>query len=358
MSNEQLVSIVALDESSGSGAGSGETPLSPVRLQEVAAAAGVSIITVSRCISNPGRVSERTREHVLKVAAAMGYIPNRLASSLASAKSKVVGVVVPTIANPVHGMVLQGVTDILEPAGYQLLLGTSHFHNSNEMALVRTFLGHRVDGIILTGKDHDEDCRQMLRRAGTPVVEMFDYNPDPIDVSVGSSNFEAGVSLGQYLLARGRTHLAFVGHAGLDDSRMTGRFEGLQLACGQARVAPPLLFEIASEPGTGGGGEVVGTILREAPEVDAVVFAGHQVAVGAIRYALDVGIAVPGRLAVAAFGDTPLGQWTSPTLTTVRFPNRETGIEAGRMMLERLQGKAPRQRAVRLGFEILSRESA
>ncbi len=332
--------------------------LSPVRLQEVAVAAGVSTITVSRCISNPNRVSKKTLEHVLKVAAQLGYIPNRLASSLASAKSMVVGIVVPTIANPVHGMVLQGLTDILEPAGYQLLLGTSHFHNNNEMALVRTLLGHRVDGIILTGKDHTDECREMLRRARTPVVEMFDYIPDPIDVSVGSSNFEAGASLAQYLLARGRKHLAFVGHAGTDDSRMTGRFEGLQVACAQAGVAAPLLYEIASDPGSGDGGEVIGTILREAPQVDAVMFAGHQVAVAAIRYALDVGIAVPGRLAVVGFGDTPLTQWTSPTLTTVRFPNRETGLEAGRLMLERLQGRTPKQRAVRLGFDILSRESA
>lgn len=332
--------------------------LSTVRLQEVAAAAGVSTITVSRCMSNPNRVSKKTLEHVLKVAAQLGYIPNKLASSLASAKSMVIGVVVPTIANPVHGMVLQGLSDILEPSGYQLLLGTSHFHSSNEMALVRTFLGHRVDGIVLTGKDHTDECREMLRRARTPVVEMFDYIPDPIDMSVGSPNFEAGASLGQYLLARGRKHLAFVGHAGTDDSRMTGRFEGLQTACAQAGAAPPLLYEIASDPGSGSGGEVIGTILREAPQVDAVMFAGHQVAVAGIRYALDVGITVPDRLAVVGFGDTPLTQWTSPTLTTVRFPNRETGLEAARLLLERLQGRTPKQRSVRLGFEILSRESA
>ena len=143
--------------------------LSPVRLQEVAQAAGVSTITVSRCISNPNRVSKKTLEHVLKVAAAMGYIPNRLASSLASAKSMVVGIVVPTIANPIHGVIMQGVADLLEPAGYQILLGNSHFSKRNEMELVRTFLGHRVDGILLTGKDHAQECIDMLARSRTPV---------------------------------------------------------------------------------------------------------------------------------------------------------------------------------------------
>lgn len=347
--------------SSGPLAGSSADPeegLSPVRLQEVAAAAGVSAITVSRCISNPGRVAEKTRVHVLKVAARMGYIPNRLASSLASAKSKVLAVVVPTIANPIHGMVLQGVADILEPAGYQLLLGNSHFSKKVELELVRTFLGHRVDGILLTGRDHAEECLDLIRRSRTPMVEMFDYNPDPPDLAVGSSNFDAGASLGQYLIARGRRHLAFVGHTGLDDSRMMARLDALDYVCRQSELAAPRHYQISSDPGTGTGGEVVGTILREAPETDAIVFAGHQVAVGAIRYALDTNISVPGRVAIAGFGDSPIAKWITPSLTTVRFPVRETGIEAGKLLLQRLQGREPMQKSVRLGFEIVSRESA
>ncbi|MBS7706917.1 LacI family DNA-binding transcriptional regulator [Chelatococcus asaccharovorans] len=345
-------------ESSRQSGMEGRTGPVPVRLEDVAAAAGVSTITASRCISNPGRVSERTRKHVLKVANAMGYVPNLVASSLVSARSNVIGVVVPTLANPIHGMVLQGAADILEPAGYKLLLGNSHFHRHNELELVRTFLGHRVDGILLTGKDHAEECLDLLRRSGTPLVEMFDYNPNPLDMSVGSSNFDAGASLGQYLLARGRRHLAYVGHTGLDDSRMMGRLEGLRSVCALHDATPPRHYEITSDPGSGNGGEVVSTILRDAPEVDAVVFAGHQVAVGAIRHALDTGIDVPGRLAIAGFGESPIARWISPSLTTVQFPVRETGVEAGRLLLGRLQGQAPAQRAVRLSFEILSRESA
>ncbi|HVW94133.1 MAG TPA: LacI family DNA-binding transcriptional regulator [Devosia sp.] len=344
----------------GSSSREGEDKLAagPVRLQEVAAEAGVSIVTVSRCISNPDRVSRATREHVLGVAARLGYIPNRLASGLASAKSMVVGVVIPTIANPIHGVITSGVADMLEPAGYQLLLGNSHFSKRNELELVRTFLGHKVDGIILTGRDHTDECLELLSRSGRPMVEMFDYNPDPLDVSVGSSNFDAGAALAQYMIARGRGHFAYVGHTGTDDSRMMARLDGLRAACAEAGKPAPLHYEITADPGTGTGGEVVGTILREAPQVDAIIFAGHQVAVSAIRFALELKIDVPGRVAIAGFGDTPLAQWIRPALTTVRFPNRETGLEAGRLMLERLSGRVPSQRAVRLGFEILGRESA
>ena len=333
--------------------------LSTVRLQEVAQAAGVSTITVSRALGNPGRVSQKTREHVLEVASRLGYIPNRLAAGLASSKSMVIGLVVSTVANPIHGTIMQGVADIVEPAGYKLLLGNSHFSRQNELELVRTFLGYRADGIILTGKDHSEECTELLTRAGTPVVEMFDYNPDPIDLSVGSSNFDAGAALGQYMITRGRRHLAYVGHAGLNDSRMAARHEGLVAVCRDNGLAPPRYYGITSDPGTGEGGEVLGAILAEAPETDGIMFAGHQVAVGAIQYAHELRIDVPGRVAIASFGDSPVAQWVRPSLTTVRFPNRETGIQAGRLILERLSGRMPGKRAVRLGFEIVSsRDSA
>ncbi|WP_309085473.1 LacI family DNA-binding transcriptional regulator [Chelativorans sp.] len=331
---------------------------STVRLEDVAAAAGVSLITASRCVSNPGRVSTKTREHVLRVAEQLGYIPNRLASSLASSKSRVVGAVIPTMLNPVHSVVLQAAMEILAPAGYQVLLGTSHYLARTELDLVRTFLGHRVDGLLLTGRDHASECSALLRRAGVPTVEMFEHIQDPIDVGVGTSNFEAGHSLAQYLISRGRRNLAFVGHTDFEDSRINGRQEGLIAAARDNGLDQPRVFSVSSQPGSGTGGEIVGTILRETPETDAVVFAGHQLAVGAIRYALDVGIEVPGRLAIAGFGDSPVAQWIKPALTTIKFPLEDMGREAGKALLQRLSGKDPGARTVRLGFEILSRESA
>jgi LacI family gluconate utilization system Gnt-I transcriptional repressor len=329
-----------------------------VRLDDVARAAGVSTITASRALGNPERVSARTREHVLKVAEALGYIPNRIAASLASARTRVIGVVVPTIANPIHGTIVQSVSDVLEPAGYRLLLGSSRYHAAEELELVRAFLGHRVDGILLTGRDRAPGCLELIGRSGTPVVEMYDYNPEPFDVAVGTSNFDAGVALTQFLLNQSRRTLAFVGHSGIDDTRMTSRFNGMVAACASAGAPVPAYYEISSGPGTGAGGEIVSAILSEAPETEGIIFAGHQVAAGAIVYARDVGIAVPDRVAIAAFGDSPISRWITPTLTTMRFPLRETGMEAGRLLLARLNGTEIKTRSVRLGFEIVRGESA
>jgi len=310
-------------------------------------------------MTNPGRVSAKTREHVLGVAAEMGYLPNRAASTLASARSKVVGAVVPTLANPIHAEMLQGVADMLGPAGYQLLLGTSDYSLATEEHVVRTFLSHSVDAMLLTGRDHTQSCATLLRRAQVPTVEVFEQIAEPLDLSVGSSNFDAGLSLGQYLIGRGRRRLAFVGHSDVDDSRIAERRNGISAACAAGSLTPPKEYSASSDPGSGGGGEIVGAILRDDPNIDAIVFAGHQIAVGAVRHALDTGIQVPDRVAVAGFGDSPIARWIRPSLTTVRFPVREMGREAARLLLARMSGdELGRDRTVRLGFEIISRESA
>lgn len=329
----------------------------PVRLQEVAEAAGVSTITVSRCVNRPDRVSAKTRAHVLEVAARLGYIPNRLASSLVSSRTGVVGAIVPTIGNPIHAETLQAATDILGGAGYRILLGDTGYSTAREAELVQTFLGHQVDGMLITGVQHSAACVTQLRRSGVPVVETFEFTASPIDCNAGFSNFEAGAALTHYLIGKGRRRIAFVEHAHIDDSRMNARRDGALSAAAKAGLNVRL-HAIDSDPGTGMGGEVVGTIIDTAPETDAIIFAGHQVAVGAIRYAIDNGIDIPERLAIAGFGDSPISRWIRPALTTVRFPMREMGEEAARLLLGRLAGDNTVGSAVNLGFEIMMRESA
>lgn len=328
-----------------------------VRLQEVAAAAKVSTITVSRCLHRPGRVSKKTREHVLAVAAELGYVPNRLASSLVSARSGVIGAIVPTISNPVHAETLQAVSDVLGGAGYRVLLGSTQYRLATERDLVETFIGHRVDGMILTGVTHSEATRTLLQAAAIPVVETFEFTPSPIDANVGFSNYEAGAAIVRYLLGTGRRSLAFVEHAGIDDGRMNARKDAFLDVCAQAGVTHAV-FSIDADPGNGVGGEIVADIRAAQPDADAVVFAGHQVAVGAIRFAMDCGIDVPGSLAITGFGDSAISQWVQPALTTVRFPMDRMGEAAGNLLLARIRGEAKNNRAINLGFEILKRQSA
>jgi LacI family gluconate utilization system Gnt-I transcriptional repressor len=329
-----------------------------VRLQDVAAEAGVSMITVSRCLNNPDRVSAETRERVLAIAARLNYITNHVASSLASTRTKTVAVVLPTISNPIHSETLQGITDVLTPGGYRILVGDHGYAADREAQLVQVFLGYQVDGLIVTGLSHTPECAAMIRRSGIPVVETLDIATEPLDMAVGFSNFEAGRAITRYLLDRGRKRLAFVGHAAIQDTRAAARKAGFLAALSEVGSQPTMLVDIRSTSDEQGAREAIVRILDEASDTDGIVFVGHLSGAAAIRQAHDLGVPVPGRVAIAAMGDSPIGSWTVPSLTTVRFPFREIGTTAARMLLARLMKEPVEQKVVDLGYSIIERESA
>ncbi len=327
--------------------------LNTPKLRDVARIAGVSVITASRCISNPERVSEKTRAKVLKVAEELGYIPNRLASAMVSSRSMAVGVVLPTIANPIHSVLLEALAEVLEPFGYRTLLGTTGYRADKEYDVVRTLLAHKVDAIALAGKAQSAQTRKLLAAANVPVAEMFELYDDPLDINVGLSNREAGAALARFLIARGRHRFAFVLHSEIDDSRMTSRYDGFLATATDARIEP---FHDSSKPGLLRE-SVVSAILSRMPDVDAIVCSGHQAAVTAICALRNQGIAVPAQIAVAGFGDSPASQWVQPALTTVSYPMSDIGTKSGQLLLARLRGEAIDNAQADLGFQIMERGS-
>lgn len=326
------------------------------KLRDVALAAGVSVITASRCISNPDRVSEKTRTKVLQVADDLGYIPNRIASGLVSSRSMAIGVVLPTIANPIHSVLLESLSNELEPYRYRTLLGTTGYDHDKEYDVVRTLLAHKVDAIALAGKPQSERTRKLLAAARIPVAEMFELHDAPVDINVGLSNHDAGAALARHLIARGRTRFAYVIHSEIDDSRMMSRLEGFRAVADADPSITLREFKDTSKPGQLKE-SVVSAVLSNMADVDAIVCSGHQAAVTVICTLQNQGIAVPSRIAVAGFGDSPASCWVRPTLTTVSYPMSEIGAKAGQLLLARLRGEDIENPSADLGFQIVERGS-
>src|SRR3982751_2416238 len=191
-----------------------------VTLHDVARLAGVAPITASRALNTPDRVSADVLEKVSDAVRRTGYVPNRLAGGLASARSRLVAAVVPTIAGPVFLQTVQSLTAALAESGYQLMLGQSGYTDSREDALLEAIIGRRPDGIVLTGVVHSATGRKRLMAAGIPVVETWDLTPTPIDMLVGFSHVDVGRSVANFLHGKGRRRLAVV--AG-DDERSARR---------------------------------------------------------------------------------------------------------------------------------------
>ncbi len=328
-----------------------------VTLKDVAERAGVAPMTVSRALNSPGSVSPGLRRQIDEAVAALGYVPNRFAGALASANSRVVSVIVPSLSNAVFIEVIAGLQDVLEAAGYQLLLGNTRYDQERETALVSTLLGWAPAGIIVAGLKHVPRTTALLRDCGRPVVEMMEYGARAIDMNVGLSHLKAGQAMGVHLIARGYRQIGFVGGNLGHDYRAMQRFRGLDRALAQAGLRRREPFAHEEDSSAELGGDKLMEALRTDPSLDAIFFANDDLAIGALLRAQREGIDVPGRIAVAGFNGFPIGGLTRPALTTIVSPRRRIGSTAATMLLARIRGDGDGARRVDLGFELAVRES-
>lgn len=324
-------------------------------MEDVARLAGVSMVTVSRALNTPDKVAPATRARIEEAVQRIGYVPNLLAGSLASNRSRIVAALVPTIANSIFSETVEGMSEVLTRHGYQLLLGQTGYDESIEEALVATFLGRRVDGILLTGIGHSRDTRLQLMRRRLPVVETWDLTPSPIDRIVGFSNREAGEAMTRYLIERGYRRIGFAG--GADERSESRRAGWLAAHAAAGRPSGPSLA-VATPSRVAAGREAIDELMRHDPPPDAVFFSNDVLAIGAMLQCQRRGWPVPGQVAVAGFTDTELASEFNPSLTTVHVRGRAIGERAAEVLLARIDGRGDVQRAIDVGYEIVARDSA
>lgn len=325
------------------------------RIEDVAKAAGVSAITVSRALREPHRVAEGTRRTVLRAIARLGYVPDLVAGALASYRSRVVGAIVPTVAGAMFADTVQGMSDALRADGYQLLLGAHGYDLAAELSLVQAFIGRRADGLILTGVQHMPATRRILAASAVPVVETWDIGRVPLDMTVGFSNFRAAKAMAEHLVVRGYRRLAFVSGPLRAHDRSRPRRDGFR--AGANGVSLVELHMAGGSDMRSGAKAIVELLAREA-KVEAAFFVNDTMAAGALMECTRRGWPTPGRVAIAGFGDFEVAAAIAPALTTVRISSYEIGRRAALMLTARLAGKEVSPATIDLGFEIVARDSA
>lgn len=329
---------------------------SGVTMHDVARAAGVSAITVSRALNQPQQVSPALRDKVMQAVDALGYVPSRSASTLASARSRTVLVLIPSLGNTVFLDTLAGIETVLAEAGYQMLIGNSHYDAEQELQLLRAYLQHRPDGVLLTGLSHAAPFDALLRRHRLPAVYMMDLADDG-RCCVGFSQEEAGAAITRHLLERGKRRIGFLG-AQLDE-RVMKRLSGYRAALAEAGCHDAGLEWLDPAPSSMQmGADMLDRALAARPDCDALFCCNDDLAIGALARCQQLGIAVPARLAVAGFNDLQPAAWCTPALTTVATPRREIGIQAARSLLAMIEGDAPPALRLDLGFALMLRRSS
>lgn len=328
-----------------------------VTLADVAAAAGVSPITVSRALRGERAVAPELVERVKSAVHKLGYVPDPAARALASRKSSHVAVMIPLLSNALFVDLVEAVQRTLRPAGYQTLIGITHYSDSEEEQLLREQLPHRPAGLIVTGLEQNAGTRALIASSGIPCVHVMERADAPDLYTVGFSQEDAGAALTRHLLERGRRRIAFA--AAQLDPRTLGRREGWRREMAAAGLYDATLEWLNAAPSSYGlGATMFEQIASVVPAVDAIFFNNDDLAQGALLAALRLRIEVPGRIAIVGFNDLAGSEQMVPPLTTVRTPRAQIGESAARMLMGLMRGETPSTSSIDVGFELVVRGSS
>lgn len=329
-----------------------------LRMDDVAERAGVSQMTVSRAIRTPDKVAPETRARIEAAMAELDYVPDLVAGSLAARKSGLIAAVVSTFENSIFAPTIAGLTESVESAGFAILLGASGYSEADEERLLRAILGRRPDALVLTDTFHTPRARRLLVAAGIPIVETWELPEQPIDMAVGFVNADAGRAMTLALHGYGYRRIAFVAPSSERDRRGLQRLEGYRRAMAELGLPRREIEKPGPTPSLDEGPALLEALLRRFPEADAVACSVDTIAAALAFEARRRGVDVPGRLAIAGFGDFALAQPSGLDLTTVRIEGRRIGAEAGTLLLRRLAGDVLPAKVFDIGFDVIRRSSA
>jgi LacI family transcriptional regulator, gluconate utilization system Gnt-I transcriptional repressor len=299
-------------------------------------------------------------ERVQAVSTRLGYVPDPAARALASQRSDHVAILIPLLSNTLFVDLLDAAQKTLRVAGYQTLMGVTHYDVSEEEQLLREQLLHRPAGLLITGLDHNSATRKLMELSQVPCVHLMDLPPDAVSggpYCVGFHQTEAGAAMTRHLLSSGRRRIAFA--AAQLDPRVMQRLYGWRSALQKAGRYDATLEWLNPAPSSLALGAVMfEQIMQQSPAVDAIFFCNDDLAQGALMAALRLGIAVPSQVAIAGFNDLTGSDQMLPPLTTVRTPRARIGEAAAQMLLCLMRGEEPPSPQLDLGFEILQRQSS
>jgi DNA-binding LacI/PurR family transcriptional regulator len=313
---------------------------------DIAFLAGVSQPTVSRALRGSPVVSLETRKRIEEIARQLNYRVDKNASNLRSQHSNTLALLLfedPTAdnsqINPFFLSMLGSITRASASRGYDLLISFQQLSRDWTQDYEDS---RRADGIILLGYGDYEEYRPRLDRLvqqGTHFVRWGPVVTDEPGVSIGSDNAQGGYDVTRHLLAQGRRHVAFLGHATTHYPEFFDRYRGYERALREAHVATSSALQVDAINLEESGSQAVAELHARGVEFDAIVAASDLIAIGALRTLQESGVDVPRQVAVVGFDDIPAASLTTPPLTTVVQDTRRAGELLVETLLRQVGGE-------------------
>ena len=325
-------------------------------IKEIAKMADVSRSTVSRALNNSGYVSEDARKRIDQVIKKTGYIPSENAKSLRTKKTKVIGVILPTIQTETSSKIVSGIDQELAKQGYQILLANTNLDKDKEIEYLQLLKVRQVDGIILVATNTEDSLIQKIKELELPVVSIG-QEIEGI-TSIVYDDYNASKELTSLFVKKGHQKIAFVGVDETDRAvgylRKQGYLAALEehnLPINEAYIHKAI-FDIDS------GYQAMKTIMEKTDNnTPTAVFAvTDRLAIGVMSFLKEKNLRVPEDIAVASIGASEISQYIAPPLTTVDYQNEKAGKEAAKELLRRMDTKNRSEKIV-LGYRLILRDS-
>ena len=323
-------------------------------INEIAEMAGVSRATVSRYLHH-GYVSPEKWKKIKEAIEKTGYQPSTQAQTLRTKKTRLVGVILPKINSDTVSRMVAGISDVLTEKGYQLLLANTNNNTEEELKYLNLFKDNQVDGILFIATIFSARHKKLLKECRVPVVilgqRLAGYS------CVYQDDFHAAKEITDMMLEKGRVP-AYLGVTDRDEAAGLSRRKGFEAALKGKHIPcrPELMLE--GEFTIESGYEGMKVLLEREPSIDCVFCATDNIAVGASAYLKEAGIAIPDQIQMIGTGDTPIGRYITPSLTTVHFFYKTSGREAALMLVERMEDGKMVNKELKMGFEIIQNESS
>ncbi|MGP2491462.1 LacI family DNA-binding transcriptional regulator [Mesorhizobium sp. PUT5] len=333
---------------------SAERPAGRITLSDIAQAAGVSRATVSLVLRNSPTIPERTRQHVLQHAEALGYVYNRGAASLRTDSTHIVGLVVHDITNPYFAEIVAAIQRELISHQLVAFLGDTRDSPELQRSFVDTVREYNVDGIIMSpAQGSDPELIARLRQWRLPCV-LFSRNLAGVEVDcVVGDNHGGMLQHTRYLLSLGHRRIAFIG---ANDQISTGheRLQGYLAGLREAGITPDPQLVVPCPPTRVDAHNALISLLQLADPPTAAACFNDVTAFGAMLAVQNLGLKIGRDVSITGYDDVAEAQLWRPALTTQRISCEDIGREAVRLLLRRIadRGAAVERVTIPLDFKV------
>jgi LacI family transcriptional regulator len=310
-------------------------------IKDIANVLNISAAAVSKALHDDSRISEKTKKAVKQVAKNLNYQPNHLASALRKGKSNLVGVIVPRTNSNFFSSVIQNIEEVLNKAGYNIIITQSNESYKKECANIDTLLFTQVDGIIASMANETVDLNyyEKIKSKGIPLI-LFDRGENDLNVDyIGINDYDSSHMIVEHLVKQGCKRIAHIGgfkRTRIFNNRIRGYIDALKKH--DLPMDNELLIE--SSLTTEDGQDKMKQLLDLKNRPDAVYVAGDYAALGALQVLNDRGIKMPQDIALVGFGNEPFTAMVSPTISSIEQHSAEIGQQAAKTFLKHAKQKS------------------